>query len=111
VTLKPLICLGSSRGDLREFPDDARTRAGFELYRVQQGLAPRDWKPMSTVGRGVAEIRIRIGREFRVLYIAKFAEAIYVLHAFEKKSQKTAHRELAVAAQRLAELIQSRGGK
>jgi len=66
---------------------------------------------MSIVGRGVAEIRIRVGREFRVLYIAKFAEAIYVLHAFEKKSQKTAQRELAVAAQRLAELIQSRRGK
>ena len=109
--LKPLICLGSSRDDLREFSEEARTRAGFELYRIQQGLEPHDWKPMTTVGRGVAEIRIRIGREFRVLYVARFAEAIYVLHAFEKKSQKTAQRDLAVAARRLAELIQSRGGK
>jgi phage-related protein len=111
VTLKPLICLGSSRADLRGFPDDARTRAGFRLYRVQQGLEPRDWTPMRAVGRGVTEIRIRMGREFRVLHIAKFAEAICVLHDFEKKSQKTAQRDLAVAAQRLAELTQSRGGK
>jgi phage-related protein len=109
VALKPLVCLGSSRADLRRFPEDARTRAGFELYRAQQGLEPRDWKPMPSVGPGVAEIRIRVGREFRVLYVAKFVESIYVLHAFEKKSQKTAHRDLAVAAERLRELKQSRG--
>jgi phage-related protein len=83
VALKPVICLGSARDDLKRFPRDARTRAGFELYRLQQGLEPRDWKPMTSVGRGVAEIRVRVGREFRVLYVAKFAEAIYVLHAFE----------------------------
>ena len=66
---------------------------------------------MSSVGRGVAEIRIRVGREFRVLYVAKFVEAIYVLHAFEKKSQKTAQRDPTIAAQRLSDLLQSRGGK
>lgn len=109
--LKPLICLGSSRDALRDFPDDARTRTGFELYRLQQGLEPRDWKPMPSVGPGVTEVRIRLGREFRVLYVAKLAEAIYVLHAFEKKSQKTAQRELAIATQRLAALLRDRGGR
>jgi phage-related protein len=111
VTLKPLVCLGSSRDDLKRFPADARLRAGFELYRVQQGLEPRDWKPMPTVGKGVAELRVRIGQEFRVLYVAKFAEAIYVLDAFEKKSQKTAQRDLAVAAERLGQLIRTREGR
>ena len=66
---------------------------------------------MPSVGAGVAEIRVRIGREFRLLYVAKFAEAVYVLHAFEKKSQKTAQRELALATQRLATLRRERGGK
>ena len=102
--LKPLVCLGSSREDLRAFPDQARERAGFELYRVQQGLPPHDWKSMTTVGPGVEELRIRIGQEFRVLYIARFAEAVYVLHAFEKKSQKTAGRDVEIAAKRLAEV-------
>ncbi len=66
---------------------------------------------MPTVGKGVAELRVRIGQEFRVLYVAKFAEAIYVLHAFEKKSQKTAQRDLAVAAERLGQLIRTREGR
>ena len=66
---------------------------------------------MPTVGKGVAEIRVRIGQEFRVLYVSKFAEAIYVLHAFEKKSQKTAQRDLAVATERLGQLLRSREGR
>ncbi len=111
MALKPVACLGSAREDLKRFPPDARARVGFELYRVQQGLEPRDWKPMTGVGRGVAELRVRIGREFRVLYVAKFAEAIYVLHAFEKKSQKTTQRDLMIATERLRELIRTRGGR
>ena len=94
--------------DLKAFPDDARQRAGFELYRLQQGLEPTDWKPMPTVGAGVREIRIQTGRAFRVLYVAKFGEAVYVLHAFEKKSQRTAKRDLDVAHQRLAEILRQR---
>lgn len=66
---------------------------------------------MPAVGKGVAEIRIRIGQEFRVLYVSKFAEAIYVLHAFEKKSQKTAQRDLAVATERFGQLLRTRGGR
>ena len=68
---------------------------------------------MTTVGPGVEELRIRLGQEFRVLYIARFAEAVYVLHAFEKKSQKTAGRDVEIAAKRLAELkrLRERGKK
>lgn len=110
MALKPLVCLGSSRRELRAFPADARTRAGFELYRAQQGLETRDWKPMSSVGVGVREIRVRVGREFRVLYVAGFIDAVYVLHAFEKKSRKTARRDVEIAKRRFAELIRSRVG-
>ena len=108
---KPLAWLGSALDDLKAFPDDARQRAGFQLYRLQQGLEPTDWKPMPSVGAGVREIRIQTGRAFRILYVAKFAEAVYVLHAFEKKSQKTAARDLALAEQRLAELTRQRRGR
>ena len=106
--LKPLAWSGSALDDLKAFPDDARQRAGFELYRLQQGLEPTDWKPMNAVGAGVREIRIQTGRAFRVLYVAKFAEAVYVLHAFEKKSQRTAKRDLDLAQARLAELLRRR---
>ena len=106
--LKPLDWLGSAQDDLRAFPDDARQRAGFELYRLQLGLDPADWKPMASVGAGVREVRVQTGRQFRVLYVAKFAEAIYVLHAFEKKSQQTAKRDLDLARQRLVELLRRR---
>lgn len=108
MSLKPLTWSGSALDDLKAFPEDARQRAGFELYRLQQGLEPTDWKPMSTVGAGVREIRIRTGRAFRVMYVAKFGEAIYVLHAFERKSQRTAKRDLDVAHQRLAEVVHRR---
>jgi phage-related protein len=82
--------------------------AGFQLWRLQQGEQADDWKPMSTVGAGAIEIRIRIGRAFRVFVITKFDEAIYVLHAFEKKSQKTAKADIDLAAKRYRELIAER---
>src|SRR5258708_4648662 len=108
MTPKPLVCLGSSRVDLRAFPPEVRARVGFELYRVQLGLNPHDWKPMSSVGAGVREIRVHDGREFRVLYIASRPEAVYVLHAFSKTSQRTARRDLQVARKRLALLLNLR---
>ena len=108
MSLKPLAWQGTALDDVRAFPEDGRQRAGFELYRLQQGLEPTDWKPMNTVGSGVREIRIQTGRIFRILYVAKFAEAIYVLHAFEKKSPRTAKRDLDLAQQRLAELLRRR---
>jgi phage-related protein len=75
---------------------------------VQQGLDPTDWKPMTSVGTGVREIRIQTGREHRILYVASFADAIYILHAFEKKSRATPHRELELAKRRLAQLLARR---
>jgi phage-related protein len=102
---KPAVWVASSRKDVRAFPDAARARAGYEVYRIQEGLEPTDWKPMVSVGDGVREIRIRTGREHRLIYVARFAEAVYVLHAFEKKTQKTTRADLAVAQTRYRELI------
>jgi phage-related protein len=101
------VCLGSSRDDLRAFPDEARVRAGYELYQVQLGHQPRDWKPFTTVGPGVREIRIQLGRQFRVIYVTQFGDAVYVLHAFEKKTRQTAQRDIEIARKRLAELRRS----
>jgi phage-related protein len=101
---KILIWIGASFEDLRDFPADARRAAGYELRRVQRGLMPTDWKPMASVGPGVNEVRIRTGAEHRVLYVAKFEEAIYVLHAFEKKSRQTRDTELTLARERLKQV-------
>lgn len=97
---KPLILLGTSRRDLRAFPDLARRLTGFQLRRVQQGLEPADWKPMPGVGPGVREIRIHAAGAHRVFYVAARAEAVYVLHAFEKKTRTTAARDLAIGRDR-----------
>lgn len=102
--MKPLKFIGTSLDDLRDFPDEARRRAGFELYAVQRGLEPSDWKPMNEVGRGVREIRIHILGEWRVLYVAKFADAVYVLHAFQKKSQQTRKEDIDLARRRLSQI-------
>lgn len=101
---KTLIWLGSSRGDLRAFPAIARRLAGFQLRRVQQGLEPHDWKPMQTVGPGVREIRIHVAGAHRVFYVATRPEAIYVLHAFEKKTQKTSAHDLRIGRDRFRAL-------
>jgi phage-related protein len=103
--------LGSSLEDLRAFPEDARRAAGYQLGRVQQGLLPTDWKPMTTVGPGVIEIRVHTRVEHRVFYIAKFEEAVYVLHAFEKRTRQTPQSEIALAQKRLADLIRRRAQK
>jgi phage-related protein len=110
---KPLIWLGSSRRDLRVFPALARRLAGFQLRRVQHGLDPDDWKPMQTVGPGVREIRIHVAGAHRVFYLATRAEAIYVLHAFEKKRQKTSAHDLRIGRDRLraAEKLRQQHGK
>ena len=93
------------------FPDAARQVAGFQLWRVQSGLEPNDWKPMPSVGAAVQEIRIHTGAEHRVFYIAKFAEAVYVLHAFEKRTQRTPREDLDLARQRLRLLVRQRAAE
>jgi phage-related protein len=98
--------------DVRAFPAAARQGLGYQLSRVQLGLAADDWKAMTGVGSGVYEIRVRMGGAFRLLYVAKYAEAIYVLHAFERKSQRTPQAAVDLARRRLAALVahRSEGG-
>jgi phage-related protein len=105
---KPIRWLGDSLNRVREFPQDARHKAGTELRHVQQGEQPADWKPMATVGPGVNEIRISAGREYRVLYVAKFAETVFVLHAFDKTTRRTPKRDIDLAAKRYRELMTER---
>lgn len=105
---KPITWLGSSLEDIRGFPEEARRSAGYQLRRVQEGLESNDWKAMPDVGAGVQEIRLHTGAEHRVFYVASFAEAIYVFHCFEKRTQKTAKRHLEVARNRYRDLIQTR---
>jgi phage-related protein len=102
--MKPLNFIGSSLDDLRNFPEDARKTAGFELYSIQRGLEPSDWKSMSVIGRGVKEIRIHVLGEWRVIYVAKFKAAVYVLHAFQKKSQKTNQNDIEIALKRYKQI-------
>jgi len=100
--MKPVVFLGDSRERIRAFPERSRWQVGFELRRVQLGMDPSDWKPMRNVGQGVREIRVRDTRgAFRVLYIATLFDAVYVLHAFQKKTQATAQRDLDMAVLRL----------
>ena len=106
--MKPVVWLGDSRSRIREFAHDAMHEAGVQLGRVQLGKDPMDWKPMSSVGLGVCEIRVRLGGAYRVIYIAKFAEAVYVLHAFQKKSRKTARLDIELAHLRFKRLIRDR---
>ncbi len=104
MTVKPLNFVGSSLDDLRNFPDEARRAAGFEFRAVQNGLEPSDWKPMQIIGPGVKEIRIHVLGEWRVIYVAKVRGAVYVLHAFQKKTRKTSGRDTDLARQRYRQI-------
>jgi phage-related protein len=107
---RPVEFRGSALGDLRDFPATARREAGHQIDQVQQGLEPDDWKPMSTVGQGVREIRIREeDGAFRVIYVARLEDAIYVLHCFQKKTQKTRKADLDLAARRYRDLVKELG--
>ena len=104
---KPVKFLGRSLDELRAFPLSARRRAGYQLDRVQHGLEPDDAKPMTTIGAGVREIRIRDkSGAFRVVYVAKFSDTIYVLHCFQKKTQKTGKADINLVKTRYRDLIQ-----
>jgi phage-related protein len=110
VGLRPVEFRGSALEDLRAFPQGARRAAGFQLDQVQRGREPDDWKPMNSIGSGIKEIRIRdTAGAFRVLYLARFEDAVYVLHCFQKKTQKTRKRDLALASQRYRDLMKELG--
>lgn len=105
--LKPVEFLGSSLDDLRAFPSSAKREAGYQIDQVQNGLDPDDWKPMNIVGQGVREIRVRDSDgAFRVIYIAKFADAVYVIHCFQKKAEKTNKADIDLASKRYRDLVQ-----
>lgn len=108
--MKPVCFLGDSLECLRDFPEDARHDAGYQLDKVQRGEQPDDFKPMPAVGKGVEEIRLTDeSGAYRVIYLARRVEAVYVLHAFQKKTQATSRRDIDAARKRFAQL--SRGGK
>ncbi|WP_018079418.1 type II toxin-antitoxin system RelE/ParE family toxin [Thiobacillus denitrificans] len=106
IDTKPVEFRGSALDDLRAFPISARREAGHQIDLVQQGGEPENWKSMTTVGQGVREIRIRdeVGA-YRVIYVAKFADAVYVLHCFQKKTQKTSKVDIDLAAKRYRDLL------
>ena len=108
--IKPVEFLGSALSDLRSFPLSARREAGYQIDKVQHSEEPDDWKPIKTIGAGVQEIRIQDeAGAFRVVYIAKLKNAVYVLHCFQKKTQRTSTQDIALANKRYNELM--RGAK
>jgi phage-related protein len=103
---KAIEFLGTSRRALSAFPDEARRTAGFQLDRVQRGMDPIDWKPLPSVGPATIELRVREqAGAFRVVYVAKYPDAVYVLHAFQKKRRKTSRLDIQLARARYAELM------
>lgn len=104
--MKDIEFLGQSLANLKAFSNEGRRNAGHQLDRVQRGLDPNDWKPMNSIGSGVKEIRVKDADEiYRVIYVAKFAEAVYVLHAFQKKTQKTPTRDIELARQAYRNIV------
>lgn len=100
--VKPVVWMGGSREDLREFPETVQDSLGYDLCRVQCGLDPKDWKPMTALGAGVKEIRVRDEAGiFRIIYLGTRPEGMYVLHCFQKKTQQTSRPDLELARKRL----------
>ena len=107
--MKPVRFLGDSLKRLREFPEDAKQDAGYQLDKVQQGHQPDDFKPMPSIGKGVEEIRVRDDSGiYRIIYTARIADAVYVLHAFQKKTQATSKPDIDLAKERYTELMRGR---
>lgn len=109
MTTKPVEFRGNALDELRSFPEEARRAAGYQIDRVQHGYDPDDWKSMPSIGKGVREIRIReLSGAFRVVYLAKREDAVYVLHCFQKKTQKTATSDIELARNRFRELTRTK---
>ena len=107
---RPIEFRGTSLEDLSRFPAAARRKAGFQIFKVQEGDDPDDWKPMASIGPGVREIRVRErGRAFRVIYVAAFRSSVYVLHCFQKKTEKTSSGDIETARRRYKELAREIG--
>ncbi|MCU7890504.1 MAG: type II toxin-antitoxin system RelE/ParE family toxin [Candidatus Thiodiazotropha sp. (ex Ustalcina ferruginea)] len=106
--MKDILWMGSSFRTLVAFPKAVKQVVGFQLHLIQQGIDADDWKPMSSIGASVREIRIHVEGTYRIIYLAKFDEGIYVRHAFQKKTQKTAKKDIDIARTRLHEVIKNR---
>jgi len=106
--MKPVIWLGDSLARVRLFPAAARRLSGYQLEQVQAGKEPWNWRAMPSIGLGVNEIRVRAAAAFRLIYVVNFREAIYVLHAFQKKSRKTSRVDVDLARRRFRALIEER---
>lgn len=107
--MKSIQFLGDSLKCLREFPDEARQDAGYQLDLVQRGNQPDDFKPMPAIGRGVEELRVwDDSGTYRLVYTARMADFVYVLHAFQKKTQATSKRDIDIAKERYTRLTKGR---
>ncbi len=107
--MNPIVFLGDSLKRLRVFPEDARQDAGYQLDKVQRGQQPDDFKPMRSIGQGVEEIRVRDDSgAYRVIYTARMPDAVFVLHAFHKKTQQTSKVDIQMAKQRFGQLMRDR---
>lgn len=105
--MKELCFRGSSLDDLRKFPYLAAREAGYQMDKVQNGKEPSDWKPMPSIGKGVKEVRVQDeSGAFRVIYLAKLADAVYVLHCFQKKTRQTSQADIKLARKRFKDLIE-----
>jgi phage-related protein len=102
--MKELRFVGSCQDDIKNFPAEARREVGFELHAVQRGLMPSDFKPMPQVGQGAYELRVHVQGEWRVVYVARLASAVFALHAFQKKTQKTRKEDVDLAAKRYRQI-------
>jgi phage-related protein len=100
--------MGDSLARVRRFPESARADAGYKLELIQRGDVPIDFRPMPDVGPGVLEIRLHDGNEYRIFYVAKFEEAVYVLHCFEKKTQRTRQDDIRLGQVRYGALLERR---
>lgn len=109
--MKPIMWMGDSLSRLRAAPADVRSDAGYQLDLVQRGDDPSDFKPMPDVGSGVMEIRIHSDNEFRIFYVARFEEAVYVLHCFVKKTRATVKADIDLGKKRYAVVLAERGRK
>ena len=104
--MKKIVFLGDSLEALKSFPLSAKREAGYQLDKVLHGFEPNDWKPMSSIGNGVSEIRVRDSSGiFRVMYVAKLESTVYVLHAFNKKTQKTSKKDIELTKKRLKTIV------
>lgn len=103
--MRKVVFEGDALAVIRSLPSTAKQRAGYEIDRVQRGKEPENWKPFPSIGKGVREIRIQLGRQFRVIYFAKFGNCVHILHVFEKKSQKTRLSDIDLARERFSKVV------